>query len=327
MSLINTFIDNKIKLKNEKYSLIIGLTPSQGARSPKLWNKVYKKMSIKCKMYPADVTLKNLKNLIKALKKDKNFIGGSVTAPYKTKIIKYLDILDNKSKIIGSVNTIVKKKSKLIGYNTDFFGAYYTIKRISLKKNILFFGAGGAAKSVILVLANKFKNSNFYFYNRNKLKLKFLKKFFNNKKINIIKNISDIKSIKKIDFVVNTSSIGFNSWIKNKKYFNLKFFSPFININKLVSLNIKNTFLFKKKNYSIINKDKNVLNFFFKKNRKIVVFDIIYNPKKTKLLKFAQKYSNTIYNGLEMNLMQAVKGFSLVNNVKHLNKIRKKMYK
>ena len=39
---LNNLIDNKIFVK-QKYSLILGLSPSNGARSPSLWNKVYKK--------------------------------------------------------------------------------------------------------------------------------------------------------------------------------------------------------------------------------------------------------------------------------------------
>ena len=40
---LNQLINNKITLSNDQeYALIIGATPSQGARSPKLWNKVYK---------------------------------------------------------------------------------------------------------------------------------------------------------------------------------------------------------------------------------------------------------------------------------------------
>jgi shikimate dehydrogenase len=109
-SFLNSYIENKFQLDSKEYALIIGSNPSDGARSPKLWNKVYKKKKIKRKMYPADVKLKNLKNIIKYLKKDKKFIGGSVTVPYKEKINKYLDVVDTTSKKNNSVNNILKKK-------------------------------------------------------------------------------------------------------------------------------------------------------------------------------------------------------------------------
>ena len=37
-----------------KYTAILGLNPSKGARSPKLWNKVYKELGIECEMRAID---------------------------------------------------------------------------------------------------------------------------------------------------------------------------------------------------------------------------------------------------------------------------------
>ncbi len=326
MSELNNYINNEILKKNSSYTLILGLTPSQGARSPKLWNKVYKKTNSQCRMYPADVSNKNLKNLIRFLKIDKKFKGGSITAPYKEEIMKYLDIVDLDAKKIGSVNTIVKKKNKLVGFNTDYFGALTTIKKINYKKNILIFGAGGASKAVILALCKRFKRSNYYFYNRNSKKFNFLKKFPYIKKIKILKNLSQISMIKDVDLIVNTSSVGFDSWIKkNNGSFNLKFFSPLTKIKNLKLNKNKDLRSFRKKNLKLILEDTDNLKVFFKKNNKIDIFDIIYQPKNTRLLKFAKIYGNKIYNGLEMNLIQAVKGFMLVNKLNNFNNIKKKM--
>ena len=49
----------------KKYVLIIGKSPSKGARSPILWNKVFKKKKIDCKMSALDIPSKNIlkKNL------------------------------------------------------------------------------------------------------------------------------------------------------------------------------------------------------------------------------------------------------------------------
>tara|TARA_B100000989_G_C19529862_1_gene468991 strand:+ start:1125 stop:2108 length:984 start_codon:yes stop_codon:yes gene_type:complete len=326
MSELNNYINNEILKKKSSYTLILGLTPSQGARSPKLWNKVYKKTNSQCRMYPADVSNKNLKNLIRFLKIDKKFKGGSITAPYKEEIMKYLDIIDLDAKKIGSVNTIVKKKNKLVGFNTDYFGALTTIKKINCKKNILIFGAGGASKAVILALCKRFKRSNYFFYNRNSKKFNFLKKFPYIKKIKILKNLSQISIIKDIDLIVNTSSVGFDSWIKkNNGSFNLKFFSPLTKIKNLTLNKNKDLRSFRKKNLKLILEDTNNLKVFFQKNNKIDIFDIIYQPKNTRLLKFAKINGNKIYNGLEMNLIQAVKGFMLVNKLNNFNNIKNKM--
>ena len=50
------------------------------------------------------------------------FDGFNVTIPYKTDVIQYLDGVDKRAKMIGAVNTVVKRDGKLYGYNTDIFG-------------------------------------------------------------------------------------------------------------------------------------------------------------------------------------------------------------
>ena len=63
------------------------------------------------------------------VKKEKSFLGCSVTIPYKEKIIPYLDAIDNHAKKIGSINTIINNSGKLKGFNTDYYGSLYSIKK------------------------------------------------------------------------------------------------------------------------------------------------------------------------------------------------------
>ena len=57
-----------------------------------------------------------------------------------------------------------------------------------------------------------------------------------------------------------------------------------------------------------------------------IVFDIIYQPLKTKLLEMAEKKGLSIFNGLEMNLEQAVLAYEYaIKSDKSLDKIRKIM--
>ena len=63
-------------------------------------------------------------------------IGGlNVTIPYKRDVMKFCDVLDPAAEAIGSVNTLVRRDGKLIGYNTDIDGFLYMLRRagISLK--------------------------------------------------------------------------------------------------------------------------------------------------------------------------------------------------
>lgn len=76
-------------------------------------------------------------------------IGGlNVTIPYKREVMKYCDEIDPAAASIGSVNTLVRRDGKLIGYNTDIDGFLYTLRRagVSLKgKKVLILGSGGAS--------------------------------------------------------------------------------------------------------------------------------------------------------------------------------------
>ena len=69
MKYLNKILNNKINFKEKNnFALIIGLTPSKGARSPALWNSAYKFFNKKTKMFPADVKEKNLGKLCNYLK-------------------------------------------------------------------------------------------------------------------------------------------------------------------------------------------------------------------------------------------------------------------
>jgi shikimate dehydrogenase len=318
-------LTNKIKIKNCKYALIIGSNPSFGAKSPKLWNNVYKFQKSKIKMYPADVEEKNLSKLINILKNDSLFIGGSVTVPYKEKVIKYLDDVDEMSKKIGAINTILKKKKKLLGINTDYLGFTKSLSKMNLKKKdkILVLGCGGAGKAVITSIISNYKNNKKYFFNRSHIKLKKFLKNFKNKNINIVKSYKNLECLKNIKLIINTTSIGFDTWFeKNKKFYNLKYFSPLSNISNFKNVSIKDDKIFVKNNIQLIK--LNILKSyeFFKNNPNCGVIDIIHTPKETVLMQLS---GGIKFNGIEMNLDQAVYAFKEVNKFKTFEKIKKIM--
>lgn len=82
---------------------------------------------------------------------DERFVGFNVTMPDKQEIMKYLDELSEEAAAIGAVNTVKIQNGKRIGYNTDGKGFLQALKKCGVKvcgKNVLIFGAGGAAKAV-----------------------------------------------------------------------------------------------------------------------------------------------------------------------------------
>ncbi|MCI8514561.1 MAG: shikimate dehydrogenase [Lachnospiraceae bacterium] len=85
----------------------------------------------------------------------KAFKGVNVTIPYKREVIPYLSDLDDAAGDIGAVNTIVCKNGKLTGYNTDFSGFRYMLKKNGMEaagKKVLILGTGGASAAVYAAL-------------------------------------------------------------------------------------------------------------------------------------------------------------------------------
>ena len=82
--------------------------------------------------------------------KAKDFKAINVTIPYKQTVIPYLDEIDVAAKEIGAVNTVVHKNGKLYGYNTDFYGMVFLIRRIGISlsgKKVLILGTGGTCRT------------------------------------------------------------------------------------------------------------------------------------------------------------------------------------
>jgi shikimate dehydrogenase len=83
--------------------------------------------------------------------------GMSVTIPYKTEVMPFLDKVEDQAAAIGAVNTIVNRDSQLAGYNTDSLGALRALEEnteLSGKRCVMI-GAGGAARAIGYVLKDK----------------------------------------------------------------------------------------------------------------------------------------------------------------------------
>jgi shikimate dehydrogenase len=276
---LSNFISNKILINpKKKYSAIIGINPSQGARSPKLWNRAYKKMNSETKMICLDVKKKNYLKLMNYLEKDKNFIGGAITNPYKEITYKYLKLnIDKTSLKIGSINCIYRKNGQLFGTNTDGEGAIHSLKKLGSirNKNFLVLGTGGTSLSVSSYLTKYVnKNENLLLAGRKTSRLKLFKKKFNCSTC-LIKDL--IENIKKYDFVINCTDVG--------------------------SINKKNQLILSNEHFQN-----------FKSTVKI--FDVIYDPIKTPFLKLADKNKKLNINGLDMNFYQAVYAFIKTNKIR-----------
>ncbi|MBS7528141.1 shikimate dehydrogenase [Fusibacter paucivorans] len=80
--------------------------------------------------------------------------GINVTIPYKSHIMPFLDEIDPAAARIGAVNTVVKRDGRLIGYNTDYFGALASLKALPYSEatGAILLGTGGSSKAVMQCL-------------------------------------------------------------------------------------------------------------------------------------------------------------------------------
>lgn len=87
-----------------------------------------------------------------------NFLGTNVTVPYKSDVIPYLKEIDPLAEKIGAVNTLVRVEGGFKGYNTDMPGLYRAMcsDGVYIKgEKVLILGAGGVARAVAVLLADK----------------------------------------------------------------------------------------------------------------------------------------------------------------------------
>ena len=121
--------------------------PVRHSLSPALHNAAFAARGINA-VYLAFETM-DIEGVMQAMR-SLGIKGMSVTIPYKSSVIPFLDKLDRLAEKIGAVNTVVNYDGCLVGYNTDAMGALRALEqKIDLKgKDCLIVGAGGAARAI-----------------------------------------------------------------------------------------------------------------------------------------------------------------------------------
>ena len=120
--------------------------------SPRMHNAAFASARINAVYLP--FLVHDLKDFVGSIK-PMGISGFSVTIPHKEAILKYLDACDPLAESIGAVNTVVVRRGKLHGYNTDYVGVLRVLeRRIRLRgSRVLILGAGGVARAVAFALA------------------------------------------------------------------------------------------------------------------------------------------------------------------------------
>ena len=221
----------------------------------------------------------NLVDRVKFLKTN-DYTGFNITIPLKVPITVFTDSVDEMANVVGCVNTIkITPDKKMQGFNTDVYGFANAIdkyKRMALRdKKAVVLGTGGAARACGIALL-KLGLGEIDFYSRNILNstdmINFLRGQFPNVKINL-KHYNSLENLSDTAMVVNTTPIGMKSFAMNESL---------LSVGQLKTL-----------------------------PPEAIVYDIVYNPIETQLIKDAKKCDLQTINGLDMLVHQAAKSFEI----------------
>lgn len=142
---------------NTKLIGILG-HPVSHTLSPLMNNAAFEAMGLDICYVPLDVSPEGLQEGITGMKA-MGFLGANVTIPHKIEAARMMDKLEGIAAITGAVNTIVNDSGLLIGHNTDGDGFIRalaeTVDFDFPTAQPLLIGAGGAARSIALALAEK----------------------------------------------------------------------------------------------------------------------------------------------------------------------------
>jgi len=92
--------------------------PASHSLSPLMHNAAFKALGINAEYKIFEVKPQELEKFIRSLS-EQHISGINVTIPYKEKVVPFLDRISDEARLIGAVNTIKVSQDKLEGFNTD----------------------------------------------------------------------------------------------------------------------------------------------------------------------------------------------------------------
>jgi len=256
----------------EKVYGLIGY-PIEHSLSPLMQNAAFKHLSINAEYKLFSLQEKELPDFFKDFKKN-NICGLNVTVPYKQKVQPFLDKISPEAKLIGAVNTIRCTSVGLEGFNTDGDGFLKHLKE-DLKFNpqgkTIAVLGAGGASRAVSVSLARCGPKKIALYDIEKEKL-----------IGLAAHLKD--NFKGTQIIASDSIGGLGilqaDLVVNATPIGMKEKDPCLLSADLI-------------------------------NNKTLFYDVVYNPKETKLLKLARESGAATSNGIGMLLYQGVMAFEI----------------
>ncbi|MCW8842811.1 MAG: shikimate dehydrogenase [Rhodobacteraceae bacterium] len=243
--------------------------PIAHSRSPRLHGYWLREHSIDGYYIPMNVAPEDLGLVVRTMPK-MGYVGANITIPHKETVMEFVDVLTDRAKAIGAVNTLVfSKEDTIVGDNTDGYGFIENLRQGAPDWDakdgpVMVLGAGGAARSIVFSLLEA-GSPKVLISNRTRARAEVFRADFG-EKIEIVDWEAAGEGLGDVATLVNTTSLGMVGHAPLE-----------ISLDALSS--------------------------------DATVTDIVYNPLETDLLRAARDKGCVTVDGLGMLLHQAVPGF------------------
>lgn len=147
----------QVELTNATKKLCVIGDPVGHSKSPLIQNTMLKALGLDY-IYMAQYVPRGQAAQWLQAAKTAGYAGFNATMPHKVDLVPLMDALDEDARLYGAVNTVAIRDGKALGYNTDGRGFYQSLLDAGIDpagRNVVILGAGGAAKSVALKLAQQ----------------------------------------------------------------------------------------------------------------------------------------------------------------------------
>lgn len=270
----------EISIKGNSSLIALFGYPVAHSVSPIIHNTAIRNLNLPYCYIPLAIPPQRLQAAI-AVFRSCNFVGANITIPHKSAVTHYCDKLSLLSEATGTVNTLYWEGKNLCGTTTDYEGFKKALEVAGVKlegQKVVIIGNGGTAKTLAIGMGLEKSISYLSIAGRNFLK--------------VSKLAEEVKSVtgKDVDFMLLSDKSLSELLEKTTLLVNCT--------NVGMHPNIEETPIPAELLHS-----------------KLTVFDAIYNPSETKLLREAKKRGCKTENGLRMLLYQGLASFKIWTGV------------
>ena len=255
-------------------------SPVAHSISPLMHNFSFQALGIDYVYLCFDIGPERLSSTVSALR-DMNTYGFNLTMPDKEAVLPYLDYLSDTARLMGAVNTVVCSDGKLYGHNTDGAGFFRSAQENNADptgKEMTLLGCGGAANAIAVYAAQNGVQK-LHLACRRSASWTRAQSLVDtlNRETPCVVDLIDLYDISQLRPTLQDSSLLVNATSVGME--------PHAE-NTPVS------------DPSLFHDD-------------LVVADVIYHPRKTRLLAMAEDAGCRIFNGMYMLLYQGAEAFRL----------------